>query len=103
MKLNRRRDAQRSDVAGIVARFALFFDEPTVPTGAEKVLIMLTDGQDNGPWKKDSSIRLPQDVTVFTVGIRPDLARTLFGDRVAIFEGIDPAVQSLGSTKLKAR
>ena len=96
-KINRPRNARRTDIKGSIARFALFFGEPTIPADAEKLAIFISDGIDTGPWRKLSGIRLPEDVKVFVVGMERGLAEKLFGKQAILFESIDAAIESLNS------
>lgn len=94
-KINRPRNANRTDIKGSIARFALFFSEPNIPANAEKVVIFISDGIDTGPWRKLSGVRLPEDVKVYVVGTEAGLARKLFGKQAILFESIDSAIESL--------
>lgn len=94
-KINRPRNARRTDINGSIARLGLFFSEPTIMADAEKVLIFISDGIDTGAWRTLKGIKLPKDVKVFVVGIEENLARKFFGQQAVLFEGIDAAIEGL--------
>jgi hypothetical protein len=91
-KIQKPRNAQHTDINGAVARFRLFFEEPTIPSNAEKIALFITDGIDTGPWRK-LEIKMPSTVKVYTVGIESQMAKKLFGERVIRFESIDAAIK----------
>ena len=99
-QVDRLRNAGKTDINGALARFDLFFNEPILPSHAEKILICISDGLDTGPWRK-KSIQLSADVKVFTVGIEGRLAQQLFGDQALRFESIDAAIKHLKTIGLK--
>ena len=94
-KINRPRNARRTDIKGYLARFVLFFSEPTIPPGAEKVMLFISDGIDTGPRRRLSEIRLPEDVKIFAIGTEKTLAEKLFGNQAFLFESISAAIESL--------
>ncbi len=94
-KINRPRNAKRTDVKGSIARLGLFFREPTIPENAEKVALFISDGIDTGPWRRLTGIKLPNDVKVYVIGMEVGLARKLFGEQAILFESIDSAIESL--------
>lgn len=98
-QIRRPRNAQRTDITGSIARFALFFGEPAIPVKAEKFLLFISDGIDTGPWRRLSDVHLPEGVKVFVVGMESGLAEKLFGKQatLSLFEGIDAAINSLHS------
>lgn len=102
-KLGRPRNSRRTDIKGSIARFALFFEEPAIPTNAEKVLLFISDGFDTGPWRRLSNVRLPEGVKVFVVGMEREMAEKLFGKQAILFEGIDAAINSLPSQRKPQR
>jgi len=85
--------AQYTDIVGVLERFHLFFNEPQVHD-ADSILIIITDGIDNGP-NKHKKIQLPPDVRIFTVGINKVRADRLLGINITSFESIDAAIQAL--------
>lgn len=97
-KLDRPRDADRSDVRGAIARLALFFSEPIIPPGAEKIALFLSDGIDTGPMRKKDNIHLPPDVKVYVVGMEKGAAERLFGPDVILFESVDAAIEMIKRT-----
>ncbi|MCG3157893.1 MAG: hypothetical protein DKINENOH_04529 [bacterium] len=94
-KLNRSRNARRTDINGSIRRFMLFFNEPNHMPSSEKVLIFISDGKDTGAWRNSKGIRLADDVSVFSVGVEASLASKLFGSRVTLFESIDAAIRNI--------
>lgn len=94
-KIDRKRDARATDIKGSIARFSLFFSEPSIPGHAEKVFICISDGYDTGPWRKLSNIRLPEGVKVHVVGMEAGMARKLFSNQAILFESIDAAIENL--------
>lgn len=93
-KTKRRRDARYTDINGALARFRLFFMEPTIPANAVKIAIFVSDGIDTGPWRF-RKISLPQDVQVLAVGFETYKAKQLFGDKVILFEAVDSVIRYL--------
>ena len=102
-KISRPRNAKRTDINGSIARFGLFFSEPTFMADAETVIIYISDGVDTGTWRNLKGIKLPKDVKVYVVGMEENLARKFFGQQAVLFEGIDAAIETLGSVNVKSR
>jgi hypothetical protein len=96
-KMNRLRNATVTDINGSIDRFTLFFGEPTIPPSAQKVMIFYSDGIHTAPWRKLAN-NLPDEVTVFTVGMERSLVRKVFGEHAILFESIDPAIKALEVT-----
>ena len=94
-KINRPRNARKTDFNGSIARLALFMSEPNIPPNGEKVALYVTDGIDTGTWRKLKGIKLSKDVKVYVVGMEENLARKFFGQQATLFEGIDAAIDSL--------
>ncbi len=93
-KIERPRNAVRTDLDGAMSRLALFFGEPTIPAGALKVALIVSDGVHTARGRKLST-RLPEDVVVLTVGIEQQLAEKLFGKQTQRFESVDAGIQYL--------
>lgn len=100
-KINRPRNAKRTDVNESIARMGLFFNEPSSVASGQKVALLITDGIDTGSWRNVKGIKLPKDVKVYVVGMEENLARKLFGQQAVLFEGIDSAVDSLSANSKK--
>lgn len=98
-KISGPRNARATDIRGSIARFSLFFNEPTIPANARRVAIFISDGIDTGPWRKLSSVRLTDGVKVFVVGMEKNLAEKLFGKNAVLFESIDSALDGLRDLK----
>lgn len=89
------RNAARTDINGSMDRFNLFFREPGIPAEADRILLILSDGEDTTRRMRGPSF--PGDVTVFAVGMPERTARKLFGTRVALFEDAAAAIHTLNS------
>ena len=92
--LHRPRNASVTDFYGAVSRLNLFLSEASLPAGANKVMVIVSDGIHTVRHRNLYQSPAP-DVRVFAVGIAEPLARKLFGDRVLLFESIDAAIDAL--------
>lgn len=93
--LTQGRNASRTDVKGTIGRLGLFFGEPNIPAGAEKVLLFISDGADNAHWQGSASNNLPADVAVYVVGMEKGLAEKWFGGQAVLFESPEAALENL--------
>lgn len=93
--LSRPRNAKRTDIKGTFARLGLFFGEPGIPTGAEKVLLIISDGIDTVHRQGLAGNSLPDDVTVYVVGMEKGLAAQWFGEQAVLFESPEAAIDNL--------
>lgn len=93
--LSRSRDAGRTDIKGTIARLGLFFREPGIPTGAEKALLFISDGINTAHWQGSGNNHLPDDVTVYAVGMEKGLAERWFGGQTILFESPSAAIENL--------
>ena len=98
-KIQRPRNARGTDIYGSLARFTLFFNEPTHPRESEKVLLFLSDGIHTSLWPDFKNSEFPLDIHIFVVGIEADLARKLFGKNPILFESIDAAIDNLSHAR----
>ena len=92
--VSRLRKEKVSDVEGALGRFARFFNEPSIPARAKKVLIFVSDGVHTGP----RHIRfegLPSDIKVWIVGMSETQGQNLFGKNILVFESFDGIISWL--------
>ena len=93
--LNHPRNARRTDIAGSLERFELFFDEPT-SSEAKKIFIMISDGLDTTSRRAGLyKIRLPEGTEIYTIGIEKTLAKNIFGQKVKCLESLEAALRTL--------
>lgn len=85
-------NAKYTDVNGALSRFALFFKEPTYQHH-DKVLIFYSDGIHTSRRNKYLKVQWPENVKVLAVGMKPHVARQLFGGSAMVFENIDAAIK----------
>jgi hypothetical protein len=95
--LTRPRNARRTDILGTVARLRLFFSEPNIQAGAEKVLLFISDGVDTV--HRQGTPSLPDDVAVYVVGMEAGVADRLFHGRGVLFESPHAAIEQLESIR----
>lgn len=93
--LTRPRNAKRTDIKGAFARLGLFFGEPGIPAGAEKVFLIISDGIDTVHRQGLVGNSLPDDVTVYVVGMEKWRATQWFGEQAVLFESPEAAVDNL--------
>lgn len=95
--LTRPRNARRTDIMGTVARLRLFFSEPNIQAGAEKVLLFVSDGVDTV--HRQGTPSLPDDVAVYVVGMETKVADRLFHGQAVLFESPHAAIEHLDSIR----
>jgi len=95
-KISSPRKAKTTDFHGAMRRFRLFFNEST-STGAEKLIVIISDGIESGTKKRQPLSLLPDDVKVCVIGMEDDKAKGLFGNNVTVFESIDAAIDAISS------
>lgn len=95
-KISSPRKAKVTDFHGAMRRFRLFFNEST-SAGAEKLIIIISDGIETGTRKRQPLSLLPDDVKVYAIGMEDGKAKGLFGSNVTIFESIDAAIDAVSN------
>ncbi len=84
------RTARRTDFWGAVKRVERLYNEIAIGPAANKILLALTDAEDDA--EKFEPTSLASDVTVIVVGNTDEKAVKTLSNNVIIFEGLSPAL-----------
>lgn len=90
-----KRDVGVTDINGALARMELFYSDPSLPIGANRLLLVISDGIHTTRCHRQEHVKFDDDVKVATVGMDRARARELFGARVAVFSDVDQALAYL--------